>query len=132
MATRSRKSVVPDEKTIAFFREHAGFSYDPKVETEEQGKERCAAEYATADVRIRKLIDQFKYRFRWVPDLDAKASDYDPDIFPKGQQFWGCVMEKRIGRYSWDCVQSLWAIDVTHPAPYARVIEAELALEELD
>ncbi|MHB1938440.1 MAG: hypothetical protein ACYCOR_17930 [Acidobacteriaceae bacterium] len=93
-----------------FFYEQAGYSYDPKKETQEQGHERCAKALAAAQAWA---FDN-DVEYRWMPDDEAGE--------------WVCIAT--IG----DKQASLGAIDFADGAdpwgqPYKRVIEAELALE---
>lgn len=107
---------------VLFFYDHAGWSYDPKTETEQQGRRRCAASLAAAESRALDL----GVRYEWTEDPHADRSGIDHQ-----GPLWGCV-----AHWNGDTIASLGGIDlgengstVTHP--YARVIEAELALEGL-
>jgi hypothetical protein len=59
---KARKQLTPDQ---LFFYEHAVYSYDPKTETAEAGRIRCAKDLAEAEV-IGQRLD---YQFEW--DWDA-------------------------------------------------------------
>lgn len=54
-------------KAEQFFYDHAGFSYDPKTETEEQGHERCARELAKAE----SWASAEGYRVEWREDPEG-------------------------------------------------------------
>lgn len=109
-----------DEK---FFFEHAGFSYDPKTETPEQGKLRCAQELAKAEAWARNN----DVAFRWSVDEDCDSSSFS-NKRPRWQ-LWQCAAY-RDGEFA----TSIGAVDFGRDRdpwmdPYRRVIEAELAAE---
>src|SRR5581483_11552500 len=64
---------------VAFFREHAGFSYDAKRETAEQGRERCARDLATAEAAYRADSDVFVV---WQVDETVDSSFFDSETEP--------------------------------------------------
>lgn len=105
-----------------FFYKHAGYSYDPATETQEEGRVRCAKELAKAEAW---LTAQPGFEVEWMEDTDYDPKDYDVPMPATG---WGCIVkvgEKR---------ESLWGITFDgdgHPSgnPYARVVVAELASE---
>ena len=45
----AKRKSSPRAKAVAFFHKHAGYSWDPKKETHEQGRRRCARELADAE-----------------------------------------------------------------------------------
>lgn len=108
----------------SFFYENAGFSYDPKKESEEAGRKRCARALADAEQGARNL----GYSFDWEPD-EIDSSDFSDE-----RPAWGlfvCVMYRPDGTVC----GSLSGVDFgrdgsPHADPYRRVVEAELALEE--
>lgn len=107
-----------------FFYENAGFSYDPKKETPEDGRRRHACELADAEQRARNL----GYSFAWEPDV-IDSSDFSDEKPAWG--LWMCVIYRPDGKVC----GSLSGIDFgrdgsPHGDPYRRVVEAELALEE--
>lgn len=53
-----------------FFYNHAGFSYDPKTETPEQGRARCAKLLAKAE----EFAIEESIRFEWMPDDEICAA----------------------------------------------------------
>ena len=110
-----------------FFYNHAGFSYDPKTETSEQGKVRCAKELAETE-RVAKNLSWY---CEWTNDwgvgshkeyfgADSAYADREPETCES------CRLLDESGEY----LQSLGCIDDAD-ANYRRVIEAELASEAL-
>ena len=59
--------------SIRLFKEHAGYSYDPKTETADQGRAKSARRLATVE---RKALNKGFY-FRWSIDRDVDSSDFD-------------------------------------------------------
>jgi len=55
-----------DPKTIAFFSENGSYSWDPKTETQDQGRQRCARELAQAE----RYAAERGWRFEWENDPD--------------------------------------------------------------
>lgn len=116
MATKAYQSAV------AFFYEHAGYSYGPG-ETREQGRKRGARRLADAE---RWLMEQPGHTIQWVQDEDYNPADYDCGDMP--EIGWGCVITVN------GHIESLWSITFNgdgYPSgnAYARVVVAELALE---
>lgn len=115
-----------------FFFRHAGFSYDPKTETPDQGKQRCAQALAAAELRAR----DGGYSFQWEIDPHTRSDDWkkpdeDGGKYRAPWQTWVCDMYDPQG----ELVQSLGGIDFGRDGspfgdPYRRVVEAELALEQ--
>lgn len=130
---------------VDFMREHAGFSYDPKTETREDGRNRCAQELAAAETRYRADADAFMV---WRVD-DIDSSDFDSENEP--YQLWEALLcvdcdptgadlirgydpSDGIFERPGKIVEALGGIDLGadgHPSsdPYARVITAELYAE---
>lgn len=107
---------------VSFFREHAGWSHDPKVETSAQGRQRCALQLAEAEAWARDV----GMRFEWQEEPDADRSGIH-----HSSPLWSCC-----AHIDGAIVGSLGGIDLgafgtpyTHA--YARVIEAELAQEAM-
>lgn len=99
---------------VRFFFDNAGFSYDPNVETAEEGKLRTASDLAMAEAwgKANGLT------FVWEFDHDDSS---DGDETPE-------VREACIAYVDGDVVASLGGIgDATDD--YRRVVEAELAVE---
>lgn len=116
-----------DHKLVSaaqFFAKHAGYSYDPKKETEDQGRMRCAESLAIDEYDARDK----GFTFLWSVDPDINSGDFsDEKPFYK---LWQCAMYNREGRI----VNSLHGIDFGRNKepfgkPYKRVVEAELAGE---
>jgi hypothetical protein len=107
-----------------FFYDNAGYSYDPKTETPEQGRANCARILACAEL-ISKSIGM-QYSWTIDPGTDSSAFDNDPEPWA----LWQCLAYDQHG----DIVASLHGIDFGrfgHPDSddYSRVVEAELAAE---
>ena len=90
-----------------FFFEHAGYSYDPKTETPEQGRTRCALRLAEAEAEA----DRRGWWVEWIAD-DAE----------EGEPRWCALLRDSSSRV----LDALGGIDVCD-GPYARVVAAELA-----
>ena len=113
-------------KAQAFFREHAGFSYDPATETIDEGKNRCAYELAQAEAWARDA----GCSFGWLIDESCNSSEFSDD--EPAWALWVCDMYDENGAH----ITCLGGIDFGregHPwgEPYKRVVEAELALEAM-
>lgn len=109
---------------IAFFHEHAGWSYDPAKETSAQGRRRGAQRLAKAE----RIASDRGYSFEWQVD-HIDSSEFSDEQPP--WQLWCCVMRSVDGTV----LQSLGGVDFGRDGdpwgdPYRRVVEAELALEE--
>jgi len=106
-----------------FFYEQAGWSYDPKTETSEQGRRRCAELLANVERHARSS----GIRYEWELD-DITSEDFsDERPFYK---LWVCIAYKH-----GEVIASLCGIDFgrnkkPHGEPYKRVVEAELAFED--
>lgn len=112
---------------LSFFYAHAGWGHTPGKETPSQGRRRCAQALATAERK--GLRDGLT--FFWQPDTDITSADFD-DSGAEPYELWECLCMNSGARV----VASLHGIDFGpdgRPAgdPYARVVEAELALEVL-
>lgn len=107
-----------------FFLKHSGYSYDPKTETRMQGRIRCAQMLAKAE----QTAKDNGVRFAWSVDSDVDSSDFSDEM--PAWQLWECLAYDEDG----NVVASLCGIDFgrdgqPYGQPYARVVEAELALE---
>lgn len=110
-----------------FFLANAGYSYsfDPKTETKQAGRARCARRLAKAERDARALGYTFEWEDGWsIGDHQREYGECYADGGPDTCET--CLMRDQNGKV----VQSLGCIDDATPA-YRRVIEAELALEEL-
>ncbi len=126
MSTDDLPFVGPLTAREAFFAEHAGVGYQPRVETFEQGQRRGARELAAAE--------------RWLLDSADLRVGIEDDPFPwDGDVPWdGPLYVVSIWRDRWpdsdepQCVASLGSVAVDGlDAPYLRVVAAELADELL-
>jgi hypothetical protein len=130
-----------------FFFSQAGYGYDPKTETVKQGRARGARELAAAEARARVAGVTFDWQeddepFECGRGDPACASSHEPSVA------YGCILRDQHG----DAHDSLWGISfgpdsgpfpydssttarnvVCHEGrymdPYARVVQAELALQ---
>ena len=110
-----------------FFLAHARYRYDPRTETAEQGRRRCAK--ALADAELKSTLSGWSCK--WEVDTDSSSADW-PDGGEPPYAVWGCTLRDEQGK----SLGSLWSIDFGREGepwgqPYRRVIEAELALEAL-
>jgi hypothetical protein len=130
----TKSHVPPDGWTgaEAFFYEHAGWGYDPKVETPEEGRQRSARALAAAEAWA-KSVD---LRFVWEYDEDAAM-----DAATSGEEFETCEWAAAYPASAFDDnrdmgfgaprgipLASLGGI-TNADANYRRVIQAELASE---
>lgn len=132
-SARESRNQSPKQQAYLFFLRNAGTSYDPKTQTPRQGKAECARKLAKAERDARAL----GYTFEWEEDYtDAQASlgdhEYWCDTAKNGyadtcqHEIFTCLMRNSKGI----CCQSLGAI-IDPSREYRRVVEAELALEEV-
>lgn len=126
-SSRTHRLVLRDSN-VKFFYDHAGSSYNPKTETEEQGRIRGAQALAKAEA----FAAEQGFIFSWSQDEDgcigcdcgsedcacASGEPHDCRV---------CVMYDASGE---DVLASLGSI--CEPSKeYCRVVEAELALEAM-
>jgi len=124
------ETTVYNSKAAAFFYKHTGYSYDPKTETADEGRARCAVALATAE----NIANNHGVWFEWSPDDCTNRTFTDEG---EEYQLWQCAA------YCHDIndgapphlLASLGGIDLGPDGhartPYHRVIEAELAAESL-
>ena len=111
---------------VAFFAEHAGYSYDPRTQTPEEGRLECARKLADAERRG----SDAGISFQWKHDDITNAEFEDTDApYP----LWLCLCFDENG----SVVASVGGVDfgrdgVPQSDPYRRVVEAEMALEAMD
>lgn len=114
-------SITP--RDAQFFYDHAGYSHDPRTETEEQGHRRCAAELAMAHALLAEAVDAGAVIVHW--DIDEYRDD---DVDYDNVEVMTCAIEA-----DGDFLAALAGIHLDRWAsgrdPYCDVIEAELALE---
>lgn len=111
-------------KPEAFFYKHAGWNHDPKTETDDQGRKRCAAGLAQAEAHARYE----GWRYSWQHETDGE----DRSGINHDGPLWLCILYDNDG----EVMDSLGNIDLGatgHPCtePHGRVCEAELALEHM-
>lgn len=115
------------KSAVRFFYQHAGFSFDPKTETRNQGKWRCAREMARAE----KYANAQDWLFEWEDDWSignhkefyGEGSAYDEH---EPSTCESCLLRDLDG----NVLASLSCIDDAD-VNYRRVVEAELACEAL-
>jgi hypothetical protein len=118
---------TPKQAAFYFFLKNAGYSYDPATQTPRQGKSAGARRLAQAERDARAL----GYRFEWqdYPDgcIGCDCGEADCDCSTgRAHVCLVCLMRDSAGV----CCQSLGS--VCKPSrEYRRVVEAELALEEV-
>jgi hypothetical protein len=119
-----------------FFLAHAGYSYDPKTETQEEGRRRRARLLADAEVKATALGLIAQWHEDDNPDrsfMDADAGgDYD-DEDRRCAEFYLCEILSPEG----ESLEILGSIheDIRDPVGaryYRRVVEAELFLQALE
>ena len=108
---------------VQFFMAHAGTSYDPRKETEKQGRYRGARKLAAAE---RRASDE-GVSFEWSVDPECDSSDWS-DEDPHAT--WRCLARDASGAV----VGSFGGVDFGAGGkpwgdPYRRVIEAEIVLD---
>lgn len=114
----------PKQAAFYFFLKYGACSYTPGKETKRQGYARQARELAKAERDARALGYTFEWQYDWSIGDHQKEFDCYEDGGPETCE--SCLMRDANGKV----VQSLHCIDDA-TREYRRVIEAELALEEL-
>jgi hypothetical protein len=109
-------------RAVEFFAAHAGFSYDPRTETPEQGKRASAARLADAEARASAA----GVSFEWSIDPDTDSSDWSDET--PAYAVWQCLARGADGAV----IGSLGGVDFGPDGepwgdPYRRVVEAEIA-----
>lgn len=128
-AGRSKEARARKQLSVVefFFYQHAGYSWNPKTETQEQGRIRCAKELAEAELQA----DRRNWSYEWSDDWsigshkkfygeDSAYADHEPSSCES------CVLRDEDG----NVLASLGCIDDADNN-YRRVIEAELTDEAL-
>ena len=118
---KARKQLTTDQ---FFFYQNAGYSYDAKTETSEQGRTRCAKDLADAETVGQRLGYVFEWEFDECPDLSWMSDEereQDPEVL--------CcrIVDPENPRYSLASLCGITGAD----SNYRRVIEAELASEAI-
>jgi hypothetical protein len=118
---KARKQLTPDQ---FFFYQNAGYSHDPKAETPEQGRLRCARELAEAEAVAQRL----EYAFEWEFDQDADLSWMSDEEREQEHEVLCCrIVDPENTRHSLASLCGITDADRN----YRRVIEAELAAEAI-
>lgn len=118
------KPQTPKQAAYLFFLRNAGYSYDPKTQTPRQGRSETARKLAKAERDARALGYSFEWEDDWSVGDHQKEFDCYADGVPETCE--SCLMRDPAGKV----VQSLGCVDDA-TREYRRVVEAELALEEL-
>ena len=113
------------DKDVAFFYRQAGFGYDPKVETKNQGRIRGARALAEAE----RMARSFGWEYHWTDDweIGSHVKYYGEQSFPEEPATCECCQLLDAGGV---VLESLSCIDDADKN-YRRVVEAELALEAI-
>lgn len=123
MGKKSTKSIkVVSENMSApvrFFLAHAGYSYDPQVETKAQGKRRAAESLARAE----EYAEKQGWTVSWEQDEEPYETD---DADDKPTEVLGCVLKDADG----EVLGSLWGIG-DPSREYSRIVAAELAFASM-
>lgn len=131
-------STAAMQRAISFFYENAGYSYDPKIETAESGRRKCAEQLAHAEREASRL----GYWFIWDIDSDIMSSDWidaDEDGGANRDPWitWQCAIVEHVpGSGQPRTIGSLGGVDFgrdgsPETSDYSRVIQAELAHEAI-
>ena len=107
---------------VRFFYDRAGYSYDPKTETEWEGNLRCATLLANAEARAQR--DGLRFEWKHDPDADHTGLDHTDPL-------WLCTVYDMDGTFRGFLMGNIdLGLDGTPGrVAYARVVEAELASE---
>ena len=115
-------------KQQQFFYDNAGYSYDPKTETEQRGRERGACELAAAET----FATEQGWSCDWEPEQENPRDVFgDPDpvngpFYDPENEFFVCLLRDENGKV----IESLGMIEAPS-REYRRVVEAELASEAM-
>lgn len=113
------------QQAYLFFLRHAGYSYNPKTQTRQQGRAACARHLAAAERDARALGYTFEWEGDWTVGDHFRAYG---EAYTNGGPATceSCLMRDSAGKV----VQSLGCVD-NATREHRRVIEAELALAEV-
>jgi len=115
-------STTAKQQAYLFFLRNAGYSYNPETQTKQQGRAASARKLAKAERDARAL----GYTFEWQDDCDGDHSYLVAGVDPEPETCEVCLMLDDNGKV----MQSLGCIDDA-TREYRRVVEAEMALEEV-
>jgi hypothetical protein len=113
------------DAAVEFFHEHAGFSYDPKTETADQGKRRTARELAAAEM----CAAEQSWTVAWSDDWEVGDHQKEYDCYEDGGPET-CESAVLTGSHG-DMLAALGCIDDATD-DYRRLIRAELAQQAMD
>ena len=108
------------QSDVQFFINNAGFSYDPRTQTKEEGRLQCAVRLADAEDVLMQAMRVCDVSVSWYDD--ERMGDEPDDV----EDVESCVIE--INGEAAASLSAIWDAD----ANCRRVIRAELALECLD
>ncbi len=113
------------QQAYLFFLRHAWYSYNPETQTKQQGRAACARRLAAAERDARALGYTFEWEDDWTVGDHFRAYG---EAYANGEPATceTCLMRDSAGKV----VQSLGCVD-NATREYRRVIEAELALEDV-
>lgn len=114
------------QTAVAFFLQHAGYSWNPQKETRAQGRRRTARRLASAEAKA----SEQGYQYQWEIDPCVDSSEFSDA--PDPWQLWSCCARNGGGHV----VATLGGVDFGRDGqpwgnPYSRVVQAELAAEGL-
>lgn len=109
-----------------FFYNNAGYSYNPKTQTPEEGHIESAKHLA----HMETLAEKHGLEYIWEHDPATDSSEFRDDCDP--YPLWGCICVSPEGEH----LNSLWGIDFGPDGEpwgdnYQRVVEAELVHDAL-
>lgn len=119
------KKQTAKQSAYFFFLRNAGYSYDPKTQTPQQGRSETARKLAKAERDARAL----GYTFQWADDwgIGSHVKEFGSESYPTEPTTCEiCIMRNDGGTI----VQTLGCVDDATQEG-RRVIEAQLAMEEL-
>ena len=122
---------------VCFFARFAGYSYDPKTQTPEEGRKESARKYADAESLFLDAVKVADVGIEWESDPDG-FSDFAADVRKgyrkrshKPATIERAVIWHRDDNGTIHYLASLGGIEDANPS-YRRVIRAELAMECAD
>lgn len=118
----STTTTTPTAEAVAFFYEHAGFSYNPETQTADEGRREGALRLAEAELWAKTNGIEIEWEDDWeVGDHHAEFGETYENGGPE-------TCEQATITYEGEIVASLGCIDDASDE-YRRVIEAQLAVE---
>ena len=123
-APSESKHQTAKQQAYLFFLRNAGYSYNPETQTKQAGRSECARKLAKAERDARALGYTFEWRDDW--SVGNHFKEYG-ECYANGEP---STCESCLMLDDGEVVQSLGCIDDA-TRDYRRVVEAELALEQL-